>query len=328
MYSVSMKLSIIIVNWNVCELLEGCLRSIFSRPPSAPFEVIVVDNASSDDSVPMIKREFPEVAVIENSGNPGFAAANNQGIKEARGQYLMLLNPDTRVHADAFDIMIRELDADPSVGACGPKILNPDGSVQMGPGSLPTFRSLLYSKTILRKTGLFRRHYLELKKRNFDLNESEQGFVNKLSGAAVMLRSEVFDQIGLLDESFFMYYEDTDLFYRAMQAGWKPLYLPDAKITHIGGQSSNQISAQKKLLLYQSLFIFLRKHVGTYKILLFSLAFKPAFFLRVIGDLFTGIVCFLLNVLLNNKRRTDKNAQKTKEAFIILTKYAWSFLTL
>ncbi len=323
-----MKLSIIIVNWNVCELLEACLHSIFNHPPSAPFEIIVVDNASLDDSVSMMKREFPEVAVIENSGNPGFAAANNQGIKEARGQYTMLLNPDTRVYADAFDIMLRELDADPSVAACGPEILNPDGSLQMGPGLLPTFRSLLYGKTILRKTGLFRRHYLELKKRNFDLNESERGFVNKLSGAAVTVRSEVFNQIGLLDESFFMYYEDTDLFYRIVQAGWKPLYLPDAKITHIGGQSSNQISVQKRLLLYQSLFIFLRKHVGTYKTFFFSLIFKPTFFLRVIGDLFTGMFNFLLNTLLNNKRRADKNAWKTKEAFVILTKYAWSFLTL
>ena len=266
-----MKLSIIIVSWNVCELLEGCLRSIFSHPPSAPFEVIVVDNASLDDSVSMVHKKFPEVAVIENSGNPGFAAANNQGIKEARGEYMMLLNPDTLVHTDAFDIMIQELDAEPSVGACGPEILNPDGSVQMGPGSLPTFRSLLYSKTIFRKTGLFRKHYLELKKRDFDLNESERGFVNKLSGAAVMVRSEVFNQIGLLDESFFMYYEDTDLFYRTMQASWKPLYLPDAKITHIGGQSTRQFSVQKKLLLYQSLFIFLRKHFGAYRTLFFSL---------------------------------------------------------
>jgi GT2 family glycosyltransferase len=316
------------VNWNVCELLEGCLASIFTHPPSAPFEVIVVDNASADDSVSMLRKKFPEVTVIENSGNPGFAAANNQGIKAAHGEYTMLLNPDTLIHPDAFDVMIRGMDQEISAGVCGPQILNPDGSLQQGPGVLPTFRSLLYGKTIFRKTGLFRKHYQELKIKNRDLNESDQGFVNKLSGAAVMVRSEVFDQVGLLDESFFLYYEDTDLFYRIIQAGWKPLYLPNATITHIGGQSSNQFSVQTKILLYRSLFMFLRKHFGVYKTFFFSLVFKPAFFLRVIDDLSEGVFLFIINVLLRNRRRADKNVQKMKEAFTILRKHTWTFLSL
>jgi GT2 family glycosyltransferase len=323
-----LKLSIIIVNWNVCELLEACLASIFTHSPSAPFEVIVVDNASSDDSVSMVQTKFPDVTVIRNLDNPGFAAANNQGIKAARGEYTMLLNPDTLVHADALDVMIREMDAEPSVGACGPKIINPDGSIQQGPGELPSLRSLLYSKTIFRKTGLFRKHYLELKKRSCDLKISGRGFINKLSGAAAMVRSEVFDQVGLLDESFFLYYEDTDLFYRIVRAGWRPLYLPEAVVTHIGGQSSEKFSVQTKILLYRSLFRFLRKHFGVYKTFFFSLVFKPAFFLRVIDDLSEGVFLFIINVLLRNRRRADKNVQKMKEAFTILRKHTWTFLSL
>lgn len=322
-----MKLSIIIVSWNVRPILRECLRSIYSSTPGCLFEIIVVDNASSDDSAAMVRAEFPAVTVIENADNPGFAAATNQGIRQASGDYILLLNPDTIVHPGALEAMVRELDANPSLGACGPKILNADGSIQVtAGGAAPTFRSALYSKTIFRKLGIFRGHHHSRMKKVHDPNVKASA--EQLSGAAVMVRASVFEKIGLLDEQFFMYYEDTDLFYRMKTAGICMIYLPDACITHLGGQSTSQIPSEKRLLFLQSLFLFFRKHYGEVKTFFFGLVFKPAYLLRVVMDVVNGLFGLLFFGLAANSQKKEKSACKYRQSVSFLRKHLITFLRI
>ena len=151
-----MKLSIIIVSWNVKDDLLKCLLSLKQYSPGVPFEQIVIDNMSSDGTAKIVKQDYPEITVIENKENKGFAKANNQGIKQSSGEYILLLNPDTIVHPNSLSLLIEFLDNNPDVGACGPKLLNADGSAQASVRHFPTFRGVLYGHTICRLFGLFR----------------------------------------------------------------------------------------------------------------------------------------------------------------------------
>lgn len=321
-----MKLSVIIVSWNVCEDLVRCLESVYRHAPSGPYEILLVDNASRDETVPVVEKNFAGVKLIRNAQNLGFARANNQAVQAAAGEYILLLNPDTQVLPGALDAMIRQLDEHPSVGACGPKILNADGTVQVTVADgAPTFRAQLYGKTILRKTGLFRGFARSLKQNALD--PDRRTFTRQLSGAAVMIRAEVFRQVGLLDEGFFMYYEDTDLFYRIAAAGFQLLYLPTAEIIHYGERSSRQVSAQKRLLILRSLFYFFRKHYGKTKTALYALVFKPAYLLRILWDLVEGLIGLLIFGLFD-AGRGRKAGKKFGEAVSFLSRCLIPFLRI
>lgn len=319
-----MKLSIVIVSWNVREHIVNCLRSIEQNHPRDDCEVIVVDNASADDTVDTLRRDFPNTIVIINKANRGFSAANNQAIRVAQGEYILLLNPDTIVHAKALDSLISFLDDNKHVGACGPRFLYKDGTDITPIGSPPTFRSLLHGKTVLRSTGIFKAHYRKLKKREFDFEKQAEAAL--LSGAAALMRRSVLEEIGLMDENFFLYYEDTDLFSRIAKAGWKMVYVPEAVVTHIGGRSSVQISGHKKILLYKSLFVYLRKHKGRYRTWFFGLVFKPGVIVREIVRMFSGMVLFLTSILLNRPERRTKASLEMRNSWAFLARHSLEFL--
>ena len=318
------KLSIIIVSWNVCDQVKDCLHSIKSNPPGSGYEVIVVDNASTDNTVEIIKELFPDITVITNTSNRGFAAANNMGIKNSSGEYVLLLNPDTIVHKKAFDTLIEFMDKNQDAGACGPQLLNSDGTIQPSVRRFPTFRSTFYFYTVFRFLGVFRRHYKDWRMKDFD-HKSRQD-VDQVMGAALMLRKSTMDQVGIMDEAFFMYYEEVDLCYRLRLAGWRIVFIPSAVITHLGGQSIKQIPAQKRMMTLKSLLTLLRKHRGRLRMTIFTLAFKPSVIMQDALNLLINIVTYLFAIVLFDRDKRHESAQKISRAAYWLYRYSWQIL--
>jgi hypothetical protein len=319
-----MKLSIIIVSWNVQEDLVRCIRSIKENPPHKEFEIIVIDNASSDGTVDVLKRDFSELTVIANKGNRGFAAANNQGIQKALGQYILLLNPDTIVHYGSLDALTGFMDNHLDVGACGPKLLNADGTMQPSVRHFPTFRGALHRHTVLRNFGAFRRQYEDWQMEDFGYDR--QADVDQLMGAALLIRRSAMAQTGPMDERFFMYYEEVDLCYRLKTAGWRVVFVPEATITHLGGCSSNQVPVETRMMRLTSLLKFLRKHRGKFATGIFNCVFKPAVILRDICNLVVGTVTYIFAALELNKKRREKSVAKVKNSAVLLGKYSWQLL--
>ena len=230
-----MKLSICIVNWNVSELLNKCLGSIYKHPSFCDFEVIVVDNDSKDDSVKMIKSNFPQVILIENKVNSGFSSGNNSAIKRSTGEYLLLLNPDTEVTAGSLDKLVRLLDANDKAGMVAPKLLNPDGSLQRSCLGFPTLGAMAMRQLFIEQiwpNNPFTKPYLMN-----DFKHDKATEVDQPMGACILVRRKVLDKIGLFDENSFMFFDEVDLCYRAKKAGWKIFFTPGAQITHHGGSS-------------------------------------------------------------------------------------------
>lgn len=320
-----MKLSIIIVSWNVKDDLSGCLASLKANRPSLPFEVIVVDNMSFDGTVAMVRQEYPDVAVIENHENKGFARANNQGIKQSRGQYVLLLNPDTIVSPGSLDRLVAFLDSNPDVGACGPKLLNADGSTQASVRRFPTYRAALYNQTICRVMGLFRAQYRKWMMKDFGYDR--QMDVDQIMGAAMLIRRSVIDDVGGMDENFFMYYEEVDLCYRIKKPGRRIVFFPGAVITHLGGRSSSQVPL-KRLMVLTSLVAYFRKHRGKLSVGLFTVALKIGAILRHLFYLITGIFAFILASVRGDRKRKRDAMEKINLNRILLMKYTWRVITL
>jgi len=258
--------SIVILSWNVRDLLRQCLESMASgRPLSANHpplttEIIVVDNASSDGSVEMVRAEFPEVRLIANQTNRGYTGGNNDGIAAATGRYVMILNPDTRVLNDALAAMVAYADAHPDVGIVGPQLLNSDGSVQSSRRHFPTLMTGLFESTWLQPLAprdVLRRYYV------LDQPDDAIQEVDWLFGACFLVPRKVIQQVGALDEVFFMYSEEMDWCRRIRQAGWKVVYLPEAQVIHYGGKSSDQVAAQRHIYFQTSKVRYFRKHHGT-----------------------------------------------------------------
>lgn len=231
-----MKLSIVILCWNDRKVIAGCLESIFANTHSTDFEVIVSDNGSTDDSVDFIRAAYPQVRIIENGRNLRFAKANNVGIRASRGEYVLILNPDTIIHEGTLDKMVASADRHFEAGAFGCRVLNSDGTHQVSGRPWPTFRSEWIVALYLRALGRVHEWF------NGDVyagwNGTTQREVGWLSGCFILARSAVIKSIGGFDEQFFYYYEDLDLCRRIWEAGYPILYVPDATITHLGGQST------------------------------------------------------------------------------------------
>jgi len=254
-------LSIIIVNWNVRDLLRRCLHSLL-RPSTHPLqhEIIVIDNASNDGSVEMLRTEFPQVRLIANEENRGFTAANNQGLAVAGGRYLLLLNPDTEVVDDALTVMVRYMEEHPQVGVLGPRLLYPDGRLQPSRRRFPTFATALLESTVIQQWSpdnrVLRRYYMR------DTPDDETQEVDWLVGACLLVRREVYEQVGGLDEGFFMYSEELDWCKRIKEAGWRIVYLPTATVIHHEGKSSEQVVAARHIYFQSSKVRYFRKHHG------------------------------------------------------------------
>jgi GT2 family glycosyltransferase len=245
------ELSIVIVNWNTCVLLEQCLGAVYQTVAGLPFEVLVVDNASQDGSLDMIREQYSQVRMIQNENNVGFARANNQAIRECRGQYILLLNSDAFLEEKSIQKMVDVMALNPQIGILGARLVYPDGSSQLSHRPLPTLSSEI--KSLFGLDKLPRNHRAE----------STSGTVETgaVSGACLLARRAVFEQVGAFDESFFLFNEEVDLCCRAVRAGWKVAHLPAARVIHVRGGSTGQ-TAQRILMLYQGKRRYFAKHYG------------------------------------------------------------------
>lgn len=257
-----MDISICIVSFNTRELLRDCLKSIFSSPARHTFEVIIADNASTDGSLEMLAQEYPQVRVIQNPTNLGYTLPMNQVLQLAAGRFLMQLNPDTVLLPGLLDSLSDFLDSHPEVGICTPKVLNRDGSLQKQcrrsaarPWDAVTY--VLGLSALFPKSRLFGRYLLTY------LPEDQTSEVEAVSGSCMLIRREVIDQIGYLDEQFFAYQEDADFCFRAREAGWKIYYYPQAQVIHYGGRGGSRREPYRGIYnWHRSFYRYYRKNLA------------------------------------------------------------------
>lgn len=256
-------LEISIVNDNNCKLLEECLSSIFENTQGIEFRVSVIDNASEDESVKMVKKKFPQVNLIENRIKKGFSENHNQVLKNSEARYVLLLNDDTKILQNAFLEMVKFMDAHPEAGIVGCKILNSSGVLQYSARRFPSKDPKILLAGVLHNTFLgklfpnnpFTRQYLLTDWDHQDIRE-----VDWVSGCCMMIRREVFEKIGYLDEEFKMYVEDVDICYRAYRSGYKVYYFPHSQIIHYGGASTSRNPTKMIIEHHKSMYKFYRKH--------------------------------------------------------------------
>jgi len=253
-----MDISVIIVSWNTQAILRDCLRSVYEQTKDIDFEVIVVDNASGDGSVGMIRTEFPQVVLIANEDNRGFAAANNQGMAIAQGCYVLLLNSDTLVLEGAIQKTMAFADAHAEAAVIGCRVLNVDRSLQASCFMFPSALNMVLSATYLYK--LFPRSRFFGRERMTWWDRRNAREVDVISGCFMLVRREAIDQVGPMDDGFFMYAEETDWCHRFKAAGWKNLYAPNGQIIHLGGQSTARVSVSMTVQMRLSILRFIRKH--------------------------------------------------------------------
>ena len=286
-----MKLSVVIVSYNVCQLLEDCLRSVEKDLAGIDSEIYVVDNASSDHTVERLQPLFPAVHFVANTENVGFARANNQAIRLSQAEYVLLLNPDTVVHEGTLRGTLDFLDCHPEAGGAGVRMLTREGD------PAPESRRAVPTPWVafLKMLGFTRRYYMS------HLPWDQPGQIEVISGAYCMLRRKALDAVGLLDEDFFMYGEDIDLSFRLLKGGWQNWYLP-LDIVHYKGESTQKSSYRYVHVFYQAMLIFFRKHYGHLSFI-WSLPIQAAIYFRA---------ALALMHMLGDRMRHFLNPQKNK----------------
>lgn len=263
-----MKLSIVIVSYNVRAFVEQCLDSVQKASEGIATEVFVVDNASADDTVEAVGSRYPWVHLIANSENLGFASANNIAIRQSSGEYVLLLNPDTVVEEDTLRQSLAFMDAHPEAGGAGVMMHNADGTLALeSRRAIPT-----PWVSCLKMLGFTKRYYMS------HLSWDQPSQIEVISGAFCLLRKKALDEIGLLDEAFFMYGEDIDLSYRLLKGGWQNWYLP-YPIIHYKGKSTQKSDYRYVHIFYQAMLIFFRKHYGHLS-LFYTMPVKMAIYFR------------------------------------------------
>ncbi len=288
-----MKLSVIIVNYNVKYFLEVCLHSVFRAAAGIDAEVIVVDNNSEDDSCKMVREHFPSAILIENTDNKGFSKANNQGVAIAKGEYILFLNPDTVMPEDFLAKTLAYMDAHPEAGALGPRLI--DGKGQFAPDSKKSFPSL--SVAIFKTTGInklfpassyFNKYYA------VHVGERQTAAVDVLSGCCMLVRKSAMDTAGgPFDEDYFMYCEDVDLSYRIEKAGYKNIYYPEVDLIHYKGESTRKMTLSYVRIFNEALVTFVKKHYSKKDASLFVLFINVGIVLRaVLGTVKRGLKVF------------------------------------
>ncbi|MCX6360368.1 MAG: glycosyltransferase family 2 protein [Armatimonadetes bacterium] len=252
-------LCIVIVSYNTRDMLRDCLRALPAAAEGLRTSVRLIDNASADGSPEMAAREFPETRIVANDRNVGFARANNQALEQAGARYLLLLNPDTEARPGSLALAVAHMDADPRMGACGPMLLNTDGSLQRNGGCFPTPLREFLHVTGLRRLAP-RRYATALEHGREDFGVETE--VDQVSGACLFVRAEAAQQVGLLDERFFMFYEDVEWCWRLRRAGWSVRYLPDVQVVHHWMGSVRQSSRRMTEQLLKSQLLYYRKTGG------------------------------------------------------------------
>ncbi len=249
--------SVVVVNWNTRQLLRDCLDSIRANSDGYAVEIVVVDNHSSDDSVEMVRRDYPDVVLIANNSNTGFARANNQGVRAAAGRYVLLLNSDAMLTPGALRSLVALADSNPKIGMVGARLVNADGSFQASYTRVPT---LVQEALILSGLGrLLRGRYYPSYGPEEDGGPRPAGYVE---GACMLSPRSAYLEVGGLDEGYFMYAEDVDLCYTLAKHGWLVVYQPAARVIHLGSASSKNRKPQREADLYRSRVRFFRKHYG------------------------------------------------------------------
>lgn len=280
----TMRLSIIIVNWNTRDLLACCLESVLAQQEDSltpdEMEVFVVDNASADGSAAMVAERFPWVRSFANHENVGFARANNQALAQATGAGILLLNPDAVLHPGALAALLDFLITHPRAGAIGARLLNADGTLQLSCHPMLTpgrefWRLIFLDRLLPRATYPMRQ---------WDTAAPRQ--VEAIKGACLLLRRQALDEVGWLDESYFMYTEEVDLCYRLSRAGWELWYEPTAVVTHFGGASANQVTEEMVIHLYRSKIHFYRKFGGEAQAQRFKTLVRLAYWPRIFSARF------------------------------------------
>lgn len=257
-----MDVTIIVVNWNTRDILRDCLNSVYEQTEGISFEVVVVDNASVDGSAGMVQEKFPQVILIENTENRGFAAANNQGMCVARGRYVLLLNSDAIVLDRAIQKTIAFAEQHTEAAVVGCKVLNPDQTLQPTCFMFPSLLNLFLSTTYLYK--FFPRSRFFGRERMTWWDRQDVREVEVVTGCFMLVRKEAIDQVGMMDEGFFMYAEEADWCYRFKKAGWKRFFLPSAQIIHLGAQSSKQVKVPMMIQLRKAILQFIEKNYGSF----------------------------------------------------------------
>ncbi|MFO8013082.1 MAG: glycosyltransferase family 2 protein [Phycisphaerae bacterium] len=315
-------LSIIIVAYHCCDDLARCLECLPAAAGDLATETIVVDNASGDGTVEMVRERFPEVHLIANAENRGFAAANNQGLAVSSGRHVLFLNPDTRPAEGALAVLVRTLDADAELGAVGPQLLNEDGSVQPSVRTDPTLASLLHQYTPLRLLRVLAPAYHRYKRRDMDFGSAAD--VDTLMGAALCVPRGVLDEVGPMDERFFVYHDDADLCLRIRQAGYRVRFEPAARITHVGGVSAGH--AASGVLYLRSLYRFLYKHHGPLKGGLMVTAVRVGLFVREALQLPLSGLAALALLLAGRADRARRHGRRAVRALRHVCCDAWRTL--
>lgn len=273
-------LSIVIVNWNTCQLLRDCLESLLADPDSGRWEILVVDNASADDSVAMVQRCFPQVQLLASPENLGFSRGNNLALEQARGEYLLLLNSDTRVECGALGALVAFVAGQPRIGAAGPMLLNADGSLQLSCGIVPSLRTEIVHKLLLHRLFPF------FKLAGWDHRSARA--VGWVSGACLLIRRQALEEVGPLDPAIYMCCEDLEWCMRLAQKDWQIFYYPFSRVVHLEGQSIRKNLGQMLVISQQSLFYLFQKHFGPGHLLFLRLLTLVEMVLRSIlwGGLF------------------------------------------
>jgi len=258
-------LSVVIISWNVRELLRRCLDSIQEglkgeKGEGLLVETIVFDNGSADGSADMVREYLPWVHLMESEVNLGFTKGNNLAIGQSEGRYILLLNPDTEVVGDALGTMVAYMESHPRVGALGPQLLNPDGTIQSSRRRFPTLATAFLESTVLQPwfqgSKILKRYYL------LDRPDDEIQPVDWVVGAALLIRRQALHQVGPLDEEFFMYSEELDWCYRLKAQGWEVVYLPTAQVVHQEGRSSEQVLPARHIHFQRSKVLFFKRYYG------------------------------------------------------------------
>ncbi len=278
----SPDVSIIIVSYNSATYIERCLRSIYELTHDVTYEIILVDNQSTDTTIQLVERNFPEVVIIKNQKNFGFAAANNKGIAASKGKFVLLLNPDTEFKSTLLNECSEYLQLHSNVGCVGPQILNSDGSLQRTGVSFPSlwngFVEIFFLDNLFPNSKLFGRH-----RRLFD-NPNDEQTVDYLQGSCLMIPKTLLEILGGMDDCFFLYFEETDLCYRLKQGGWRTVYFPQAKLLHYGGSGTDYYNEFRLKQYHKSFIYFITKHYP----FPIQLAFRFVLFVRAVirGSLF------------------------------------------
>lgn len=283
-----LDLSICIVTYQARDYLQACLRSIYQHTHGVDFEVVVVDNGSADGTAGMLGRDFPGVKLIQNDANLGFTRPANQAMQAAQGETVLLLNPDTLIDSDAFTLLVGFLQASLQVGIVGPKVLNPDGSLQK-----PCRRSEARPWDVLTYfLGLAERYPHDKRFSGYTMSYLDEDGIHEaqgVSGSCMLIRRAVLEQVGYFDERFFAYQEDADFCLRARQAGWKVYYYPIARVTHFGGHGGSRVEPYRSIWAWhKSYFLYYRKH------------FARDYFFVFNGFLYTAMLLKLCYALLKN----------------------------